>query len=67
MFEMRVLIGLSRFIHCRIVYEIIIPKITTVNLHDVGNYLRFKTVLNRCLDGDNRDTDERIVFDSREI
>ena len=51
--------------------ELVIPKITTINLRDVVNYLRCRTVLKRCLDGDNRDMDERReideVIDSREI
>ena len=47
MFEMRTAIGLSRFLHGHIEYEIVKPKITTVNFHDVGNYLRCRTVLKR--------------------
>ena len=45
MFEMRILIGLSRLFHDHIVYEIVISKITTVNLHDVGNDLSCRTVV----------------------
>ena len=36
MFEMRVTIGLSRLLHEHIVHEILLSKITTINLQDVG-------------------------------
>ena len=36
MFEIRVMIGLSRLLDDYIVREIVISKITTVNLQDVG-------------------------------
>ena len=36
MFEMRIMIGLSRLLDDYIVREIVISKITTVNLQDVG-------------------------------
>ena len=47
MFAMHITIGLSRLGDGRIAYEIVIPKITTVNLHEVGNYLPCRTVLKR--------------------
>ena len=37
MFEVRILIGLSRLLHAHIAYEIVISKITSGNMHDVGN------------------------------
>ena len=47
MFEMHLLIGLSRLHHGNIAYERVVSKITTVNLHDVRNDLRCRTVLKR--------------------
>ena len=47
MIEMRKLIGLSRILHGDIAYEIVIPKITAVKLHDVLNDLRCSNVLKR--------------------
>ena len=46
-FEGRILTGLSPILHGHIAYEIVIPKITIVNLHDVLNDLRCSSVLNR--------------------
>ena len=37
-FEMRILIWLSLLLYGHIAYEIILPEITTVNLHDAGLY-----------------------------
>ena len=47
MFEMRILIILSRILHGHIACEIVIPKITTVKLHDVLNDLGCMTVCTR--------------------
>ena len=47
MFEVQILIGLSRLLHGHSAYEIVIPKITTDNLQDVRNDLRCRTVLKR--------------------
>ena len=45
MFEIRIFIGLSRVLHDHIAYEIVISKIITVNLHDVGNDLPCRTLV----------------------
>ena len=45
MFQIRILIGLSRHLHGHIAYEIVLPKITTDNMHDVRNDLRCRIVL----------------------
>ena len=46
-FEMIILTGLSRLLHGYVAYEIVIPNMTIVNLHDVRNDLRCKTALKR--------------------
>ena len=47
MFETRIFIWLSRLLQGHIAYEVVIPKFTTVNLHDVRNDFRYSTVLKR--------------------
>ena len=44
-FEMRILIGISRPFHDQIVYEIVISKITTSTMRDLGNDLPYRTIL----------------------
>ena len=57
MFEVCILIWLSRLDHAHIAYEIVLYKITTGNWHDVGNEFPCRNVV----DVDNRYMDERRV------
>ena len=45
MFEIGILIWLSRLLHGHITYEIVILITTTANFHDVRNDLQYRIVL----------------------
>ena len=59
MFEVCILIGLSRLLDTDLAYEMDIKNITTGNWLRARNHLSCRTVVNPSSDGDNRHMDGR--------